>query len=354
MTKDEKHDEFVERWQEARPDEKIKASPMELLLLGTLQYLGHGWTFDDREESTIITREVHRVYLHTFVECGSKILFPMYVLVSSTLEELRDCESEYTAAGFPGCTGSTDATHIPVEKVSYGQRQARLGFKSASTTRTYYLTVNHRCKILHSTQGHPGRWNNKTLVRFDGFMHQLCKGDLNKTMSFKLEVHDSSITVNGAYDIVDNGYLQWPSTVPPLKNSCNRSEIRFSQWLESLRKDVECSFGILKGRWRILKTGVRLHNTKVCDSIWLTCCALHYTLLDVDGLSERATFQNAFVSWLTLMIQMHQVSVGLMGHHLEVMALLVVIAIVITMTTLKMLLLITILLPLLLMEETST
>ena len=28
------------------------SSPIELLLLGTLWYLGHGWTFDDLEEST--------------------------------------------------------------------------------------------------------------------------------------------------------------------------------------------------------------------------------------------------------------------------------------------------------------
>lgn len=36
----------------------------------------------------------------------------------------------------------------------------------------------------------------------------------------------------------------------------SRMEIRFSAWLESLRKDVECTFGILKGQWRVLKTGV--------------------------------------------------------------------------------------------------
>jgi hypothetical protein len=232
MMKDKKHGDFFERWQEDRPDKQfrtIKASPIEFLLLGTLWYLGCGWTFDDLEESTFITREVHRVFFHKFIEFGSKFLFPMYVSVPSTLEELRDCELEYRAAGFPGCIGSTDATHIPVEKVSYGLRQAHLGFKVASTTRTYNLTVNHRRKILHSTQGHPGRWNNKTLVRFDGFMHQLREGDFNETVSFKLEVQDASLTVNGAYIIVDNGYLQWPSTVPPMKNSCNRSEIRFSQ-----------------------------------------------------------------------------------------------------------------------------
>jgi hypothetical protein len=119
IIKDEKHCDFFERWREDRPDKqfrKNKASPIELLLLGTLRYLGRGWAFDNSEESTFITREMHRVFFHKFIEFGSKILFPMYVSVPSTLEELRDRESEYRAAGFPGCIGSTDATHIPVKR----------------------------------------------------------------------------------------------------------------------------------------------------------------------------------------------------------------------------------------------
>jgi hypothetical protein len=40
----------------------------------------------------------------------------------------------------------------------------------------------------------------------------------------------------------------------------------------------------LKGRWRILKTGIRLHGVEVADKIWKTCCALHNMLLEVDGL----------------------------------------------------------------------
>ncbi len=72
-----------------------------------------------------------------------------------------------------------------------------------------------------------------------------------------------------------------------MKDTCNRSELRFSQWLETLRKDFECTFGILKGRWRILKTGTCVHNTEACDNIWMTCCALHNLLLDVDGLWHK-------------------------------------------------------------------
>jgi hypothetical protein len=54
-----------------------------------------------------------------------------------------------------------------------------------------------------------------------------------------------------------------------------------------MRKDVECTFGILKGRWRILKTGIRLHGTKPADKIFKTCCALHNWLLEIDGLDDE-------------------------------------------------------------------
>ena len=72
-----------------------------------------------------------------------------------------------------------------------------------------------------------------------------------------------------------------------MKDTCNRLELRFLHWLKALRKDVECTFGILKGCWRILKTGIHVHNTEARDNIWMTCCALHNLLLDVDKLSHK-------------------------------------------------------------------
>jgi hypothetical protein len=44
--------------------------------------------------------------------------------------------------------------------------------------------------------------------------------------------------------------------------------------------------GFLKGRWRILKVGIRLLDIKSVDKIWLTCCALHIMLLEEDGLDQ--------------------------------------------------------------------
>jgi Plant transposon protein len=57
--------------------------------------------------------------------------------------------------------------------------------------------------------------------------------------------------------------------------------------MESIRKDVECTFGIIKGRFCILKAEIRLYGVETADKIWMTCSALHNWLLDVDGLDEN-------------------------------------------------------------------
>ena len=54
-----------------------------------------------------------------------------------------------------------------------------------------------------------------------------------------------------------------------------------------MRKDVKCVFGILKGHFHVLKTGIRVHEIRSADRIWLTCCALHNFLLHADGLNKR-------------------------------------------------------------------
>jgi hypothetical protein len=149
------------------------------------------------------------------------------------------------------------------------------------------------------TQGYPARWNDKTLVLFDEFVRGIYEGDLMQDVTFKLLEKNGNgeiieVIYKGPWLISDNGYLSWSTTIPPYKVSADRKEIRWSQWLESLRKDVECTFGILKGRWRKLKTGIRLHRVAVADKIWKTCCALHNMLLEVDGLDVE---WNGEIGW---------------------------------------------------------
>ncbi len=57
----------------------------------------------------------------------------------------------------------------------------------------------------------------------------------------------------------------------------------WSKWIDMMRMDTECTFGKLKGRWRILESGVRLSSVVNVDKVWFTCCALQNWLLEIDG-----------------------------------------------------------------------
>ncbi|KAG7362100.1 DDE superfamily endonuclease [Nitzschia inconspicua] len=254
---------------------------------------GEGWTFDGLAEATAISEEVIRTFFHEFIEFGATKLYPEYVVPPPSVEEVAAmCCTEYEAAGYPGCCGSMNATHVEHSKISYRNRQDHLSFKLPFTARTYNLVTSYRRRIFCTTDGHPARWNDKSLVRFDALATALHDGTSPLCdLEFELYTLDENGEVckekyKGVWLLVDNCCLNWGVTIPPIKESSTRAEWRFSRWLESLIKDVECTFGIMKGRWRILKAGIRLHGTESADKIWKTCCALHNWLLDTDGLDE--------------------------------------------------------------------
>ena len=165
---------------------KTKIIPLELIILCALRYLGRALTFDDLEEYTGISTETIRLGLHKVLLFGSTNLYNKYVKNPLNATSFLDCESKYISAGFPGCVGSSDASHVIIEKCSYRLRQLHLGYKLAHTARTYNITVNHRRKILHTTTGHPARFNDKTLVLYDHFINRLHDGKCNDLHKFTL------------------------------------------------------------------------------------------------------------------------------------------------------------------------
>ena len=99
-----------------------KVSPIEHLLLGTLRYLGWGWTFNDIEVGRCIA-----VYFARVHDIWRNFCTRALYKCPQTTADLRNCESEYAVAGFPRCIGSTNATHIPLGKITASFWQADIG-----------------------------------------------------------------------------------------------------------------------------------------------------------------------------------------------------------------------------------
>ena len=98
---------------------KQQATPIALLVRCALHYLGRAWMLDYLVEAIVVNNEKNRLFIHNFIEFGSSTLYKKYVVSPSKLEKLNNCEAEYSMAGFPGCIGSTDASHVIMETCPY-------------------------------------------------------------------------------------------------------------------------------------------------------------------------------------------------------------------------------------------
>ena len=80
--------------------------------------------------------------------------------------------------------------------------------------------------------------------------------------------------------LVHNGYIKRLNTTPPSDYTITNDELKWSQWLESMRNDIKCTFRIIKSLWRMLKTPITLQSITIVNKVWSTrCCRLQNQLL---------------------------------------------------------------------------
>jgi len=112
-------------------------------------------------------------------------------------------------------------------------------------------------------------------------------GELFRDLRYVLYSSDGvPTTYQGAWLAVDGGYQKAACFINPMHNRFAFPEVVFSEWLESVRKDVECAFGILKIRFRFLRNPVIYQDAEILSNAFKTACMLHNMLLEYDGLNE--------------------------------------------------------------------
>ena len=79
----------------------------------------------------------------------------------------------------------------------------------------------------------------------------------------------------GPYLVADSAYFlaPWLQKVYP-EGTQDPDEIAFNEELSSARVSVECAFGILKSRWRILTKQIESGVSSVSDTV-VACAVLH-------------------------------------------------------------------------------
>ena len=265
-----------------------EVSPIELKLLGTLRILGKGCSWDLLYELSGVSAEVHRRWTLAFIARFAKEMYPSYVHGPRNNSEMESVSGLYAASGFPGCIGSTDCVHIRWEKCPSVEATTYRNGKHTFTSIAYEMTVTHSKKFQATTIGHYGTTSDKTIVKFDGFVQDIRTKKRFTNAQYELQISPNEwITEKGVYLLVDGGYHKWRIMQCPIKHTPDIDEIRWSEFAESIRKDVECSFGILKKRFQLLKIGINWHNKNDIDNAVFSCVILHNMLHEFDGYDEK-------------------------------------------------------------------
>jgi hypothetical protein len=93
-----------------------------------------------------------------------------------------------------------------------------------------------------------------------------------------------NVSFFGVYLICDGEYHRWPCLISPVKAGVPGGAVmKWSSKVESVSKDIEGVFGILKARFRFLKNFNSLKHHASIDNAFVTCCVMHKMLLESDG-----------------------------------------------------------------------
>jgi hypothetical protein len=259
--------------------------PIAIKVLGILRILGRNWCCDDVAEASGMGESTVRLNFHTFISNFVERYYDDYIHRPSG-QKLANMMKVYEKMGLPGCIGSTDCVHVKWDRCPLSLTNLCKG-KEGYPTLSYSCTVDHHRKILGVTRSNWGTRNDKTIVRVDTYITDVHKGKVNSEIDYNVLVDGGFKKMRGVYYLCDGGYHKWTCMMNPMKHTSSRDERLWSEWVESTRKDVECCFGILKGRFRFLKQGILLQTQHKIDTAFFTCCILHNMILEADGLDKR-------------------------------------------------------------------
>ena len=253
----------------------------ELLIMSSLYLLGTGSGFRSCQPLCSISTSEVRKFFFLFLDAICDMRSEQ-ISMPSNITAYQRVEGMYSANGLPGCCGSIDVVHVRWSNCPAGDYNRAKGKESYPSLGFECVTDFNR-RIMSIYGPHFGSRNDMDIVKTDKSVAAMSKKSLFRDARWKYYDQDGEVRTNrGAYLICDNGYLRWPTTICPFTRvDVGSAQGYFTTHLEGIRKDVECTFGILKKRWRILNNGFFYRQVKVCEKIFVTCCWLHNFLLDL-------------------------------------------------------------------------
>jgi hypothetical protein len=239
--------------------------PVEIKILIALRILGRDSCLDDIKElaGDVIGASTISNIFKTFVTNFAAHIFPLYVKIPNQ-ERLKKIMEVYRKLGIPGAVGSMDCTRLKWSKCPKRYRQQSIG-KEGFPTLIFQVIVDHHKLIHYCSKYFLGGHNDILVTLNDDFPMQIINGFYSQTKYMLYDIHGTLIECCGGFLITDGGYPEFAVFIDPDHTKVARNQVLWSEWLESVRKDIECTFGILKQRFRFLRNGIIYKDAKIIE-----------------------------------------------------------------------------------------
>ena len=263
----------------------VESIPFEIKVLACLRYMGRGEVWDTIVElcNDIPSVTTLQNFSPKFCKEMKNTYKEGYIHPPRTETEIGSTLQRSALRGIAGCIGFMDGVHV-----HWGAAPTQWFYfckgKCPYATVGWQCTVNHQRRFISVMDAQMGSITDATACKSDPFVRELRTNPLYKDFSYDLYDSQGVIyTEKGLWVSVDGGYLRVPQLLVGNPQCLHLYMNYWTHFMESERKHVECAFGILKSRFRVLKLPIRLCEFEHINDMFITCCILHNMCLDFDG-----------------------------------------------------------------------
>lgn len=222
-------------------------------------------------------------------------LQPQHMPIPTREKLLSIAEDFYTIWNFPHCLGALDGKHVRVHCPDNSGSMFYNYKKYFSVVLQAVVDANY--KFITIDVGGYGKQSDGGTFQVSDFYRALETGKFELPEPADLP----QTTVKAPFVFVaDEAYPLLPFLLKPYSGTCLPYEQEnFNKRLSRCRKTVECAFGILTSKWRLLNKPIET-KTELVDSIIKCVCVLHNTIVDREGMERNLTdvsFPDRGVVW---------------------------------------------------------
>jgi hypothetical protein len=239
-----------------------------------IRMLAYGTSADQLDEVLKIGESTALECLGKFAEGIIECFGPEY-LRPPTVEEVEKLVQANEARGFPGMLGSIDCMHWTWKNCPKAWRGMFTRGDKGVPTMILEAVASQDLRIWHFFFGVAGAQNDINVLNKSPLFIEAIKGKAPR-VHFNVNGND----YEGGYYLADKIYPEWATFVKSISRPQSEKDKLYSAKQESLRKDVECAFGVLQSRFDIVRRPARLWHREDVVNIMQACVILHNMIVE--------------------------------------------------------------------------